>query len=101
VSIEATEVPYGCNTPLIKLVTWLSAEHELRLTWPMGSPERMDRAIRSMGLDAVGEAVVRLSGAVQSVDAGEVLAAMAEEREGSSRQRWRAGDERVSDPDAP
>jgi len=78
-SISDTEVPYGCNTPLVKLVTWLSAEHGLRLTWPMGSPDRMDRAIKSMGLDAVGEAVVRLSGAIQSVDAGKVLAAMAEE----------------------
>ena len=79
-AIADTSVPPGCNTPLIKLVTWLSAEHGLRLMWPMGAPDRMDRAIKSMGLDVVGEAVVRLSGAIQSVDAGKVLAAMAEER---------------------
>ena len=78
-AIADTPVPPGCNTPLIKLVTWLSAEHGMRLMWPMGSPDRMDRAIKSMGLDAVGEAVVRLSKAVQSVDAGEILKAMAEE----------------------
>ena len=70
-------VPYGCDAPLIRLVTWLHGEHDLLLTWPMGSSERADRAIAVMGLDALGEAMAEAAKATQSTDAACVLDAVA------------------------
>jgi len=72
-------LPKYRDSPLIRLVTWLSTEHHLLLEWKMGSPERCDRAISHLGLDAVGESMARLAKAIPTTDAAVILAQLAKE----------------------
>jgi len=73
------ELEIDCDTPLIRLVTWLSTEHHLLLEWKMGAPDRCDRAIKHLGLDVVGESMARLAKAIPTTDAALILAQLAKE----------------------
>jgi hypothetical protein len=58
VRVTQQQIPHFNNTPLIRLVIWLSVHHGMRLEWTGSADTRTERAAAVLGWDDLGDRIV-------------------------------------------